>query len=388
MKEKKILYITNYPMDSSASAAIRNRAFVEGLLKNDCIVHTLTRPGEVIPVIDNIEEYYFENYSTIYKIANKVKKNNVLWKMRVYLSKIISNFNIYDNQRILLKDLDKVKLPITEYDMVISSSDSKVSHLITEELLKSDRLKTSKWIQYWGDPFYKDINDTNTLFLNKIKKEEKRMLSEADFILYTSPFTLEEQKKLYPESGDKMGYIPTPYIREKLYPKTRNKRFKVGYYGSYFKRDRNVSTLYEVAKKMEHIDFEFIGATDLNLEERSNIRIRGQVPNSEIYQYEKECDLLVCVGNKSTSVQIPGKLYHLAATNKSILYIYEKGNEEIARYFSKFDRYNFCENTEDEIFQILEKLSIEQKESLQPIKEFSCEHVVKKMLMMVYNYSG
>lgn len=66
-------------------------------------------------MIDN-EEYYFEKCSIIYKIANRVKKNNNLWKLRVYLSKIISDFNIYDNQRILLKDLDKVKLPIIEYE--------------------------------------------------------------------------------------------------------------------------------------------------------------------------------------------------------------------------------------------------------------------------------
>lgn len=381
----KVLYITNYPMDSSASAAIRNRSIIEGLKQCGCSIYTLTRKPQVANSIKGIKEFYFYDNSIAYKVANKVKRDesSFLWKLRVNLAKIISKMNIYDNQRVLIKNLDKLKLDVDEFDFVISSSDSKVSHLIVDILIHNKTIKASKWIQYWGDPFYADINEKPLVPTKFIRKEEERVLNKADYIFYTSPFTLRQQKELFVNSAPKMHFIPTPYIEPRYYESFNNKKYTVGYYGSYFKKDRNLMPLYNVANKMKNINFEFIGSTDLNFVQTKNILVKPQVSSEEILNYEAKCDLLICVGNKSSSHQIPGKLYHFAATNKPILFIYEKGSEEIANFFSNYSRYYFCENDTKEIEGTLKQIMDSPSISASPIEEFKSCYVARKVLEII-----
>ena len=382
----KVLYITNYPMDSSASAAIRNRSIIAGLSQCGCSIYTLTRKPQVENSIKGVKEFYFHNNSIAYQVANKVKrdKSKFLWKLRVNLAKLISKFNIYDNQRVLLKSLEKLKLDVNEFDFVISSSDSKVSHLIADILIQNKTIKVSRWIQYWGDPFYADINEKPLIPSKLIRKEEGRVLNKADYIFYTSPFTLKQQKELFVAAAEKMHFIPTPYIEPRYYkPIHNNKKYTVGYHGSYFKKDRNLMPLYNVANKMSHINFEFIGSTDLNFNQTDNILVKPQVSSKEILDYETKCDLLICVGNKSSSYQIPGKLYHFAATNKPILFIYEKGSEEIADFFSIYSRYYFCENEIDAIEVKLKQIINSPSIVVSPIEEFKSCYVAREFLKII-----
>lgn len=382
--KKRFLYITNYPLDSNSSAAIRNRAMIEGLIQSGYEAYTLTRKPSSEINIHNLEQYYFKNTSLAFSIAHKIKNNkSIFWKLRLILAKIISSINIFDNQRILLKGLHNINFVNVDFDFIISSSDSKVSHIIAERLIKNKAINTKQWIQYWGDPFYLDINKTTILPKILIKKEEQRILRKADYIFYTSPFTLEEQKRLYKEESDKMFFIPTPYLKERIYSPVYNKKSIIGYYGSYQKKDRNILPLYNVAKKMKHLNFQFIGSTDLTLENDSNICVLDRVKYSKILEYEEKCDILVCLANRESSSQIPGKLYHYAATNKPILLIYEHGKSEVAEYFKQFNRYYICENSEQAIKSELNNIISDPQIMPIPISVFDCKYIAKQVLKII-----
>lgn len=385
IKKKNLLYITNYPLDSNASAAIRNKAIIEGLIQCGYNVYTLTREPVTDVKIKDVKQFYFRNKSLAYNIAHsvKMKKNSVIWKLRVSIAKVLETLNLYDNQRILLKNLEDIDLGELQFDIVISSSDSKVSHIIAERLIEIRKLRTNCWVQYWGDPFYDDINRNSIIPSLLIKREEERVLNLANYIFYTSPFTLSKQQKIFPKSAHKMHFIPTPYIKKRYYNNCNDDKFIVGYYGSYFTKDRNVIPLYSAARDLKDINFQFIGCTDAKLESDNNISIKWQVSYNEILEYEEKCNILICLANKQGSTQIPGKLYHYAATNKPILFIYEKGSEEIAEFFKQFNRYYICENTQEEIKKEILKIIHNPSLIPQPIEELDCKSVARRVLEII-----
>lgn len=67
--------------------------------------------------------------------------------------------------------------------------------------------------------------------------------------------------------------------------------------------------------------------------------------------------------------QIPGKLYHLAATNKPILVIMDGDYKQIIReYLNGFDRYILCDNTEESISNAINDQLVVKREYF-PIPE-------------------
>jgi len=381
IENKKILYVSNYPIDSSASAAIRNKNIIVGFIKKGFEVHTLTRIPENKNSYEGIIENYLESKAISYTLANTLKKKSgFVWWLRVRIASFLSKINMYDNQRILLKNLENIALIEKEFKYVISSSDSKVSHLIAEYLLKNKKINAEKWIQYWGDPFFKDVNITPFIPKKKIFQEELRVLKLADIIMYTSPFTLDEQRKLYPECSKKMYFIPTPYIKEEIIEEEPNEKFTVGYYGSYYKKDRNLKPFLNIIGKMKDINFEIIGASDLKVKNEENLILKKPMKKSEVLEYEKKCNVLICLGNRSGSFQIPGKLYHYAATNKPIIYIYENVNKEVALFFEKYNRYVFCENEEKEIINAILEIKNKKNYEFKPIPDFKVSNVIDRIL--------
>ena len=92
--------------------------------------------------------------------------------------------------------------------MVLSLSTPATSHLLASKLLSSRHVIADHWIQVWEDPWYSDV--VGFTKKDEIFREEKRLLSKAERVCYVSPLTLENQKKLYPESAKKMFWVPLP----------------------------------------------------------------------------------------------------------------------------------------------------------------------------------
>ncbi len=378
----KILFISASPLEYSASANMRNIALLSGFIENGCDVYTLTpRPqidsklyDETMCDIEIKKKYYIEMGNIRSKITIKKGKKA---KIKKIIYKILSKFKLYDfrsslaNKKIIIKE---------KFDYIISSSDPKSSHLIAENLIKNNPGIGKHWIQYWGDPFASDINKKTYLPQALIKKEEKRLISICNQVIYVSPFTLEKQKELYPQYKEKMKFYPIPYRRNIIYPDVKHKKYNIGYYGDYSKKDRNILELYNtIAECKDEFCLRICGNSDTKINELENIEIKSRQNLNSIREYEAETDILVCICNRK-GTQIPGKLYHYAATNKPILVIVDgEYSKQIEEYLNKFNRYTICLNKKDNIKEALEQIKRSQN-NFEPCKMLNAKKIAKEII--------
>jgi glycosyltransferase involved in cell wall biosynthesis len=361
-----ILFVTLSPIDATFSMSFRNRALLLGFVNLGHNVDVLT----IYPYDSGIQLTSLE-LSSYGKIV-RFNRPPYISKSNISLKKGGSNFisslfrGIYhrlmpfDTSYFLMKNLNVSVLDKSNYDIVISSSDPKTSHLAVKRLIEKG-LTYKEWIQYWGDPLANDI--TTKLIYPKVvlKLLEKNLLKGADKIIYVSPITCEEQRKLFKGYSSKMRFLPIPYEKEKIYPPTQKTKFNVGYFGFYLKSVRNILPLYNAVKNINHnIHLTIVGSTDLKLDECENISI---YPNSnDVFRYESLSDLIVVVLNLRGG-QIPGKLYHLAATNKPVLVILDGDFKGVIKeYLKGFQRFIMCENDEISISKAIIKQYLSKQE--------------------------
>lgn len=377
----KILFISSSPLEYSASSNMRNIALLKGFIENGYKVYTLTPEAQKeSELYDNsicnieIEKKYTIPLGAIH--SSVTMKKNKKSKLREYIYKFIKKFKIYDFR----SSLAKKEIDIKEtFDLMISSSDPKSSHLIAENLKKRNPNIAKNWIQYWGDPFADDIN--NKRFIPKfiVKQEEKRIISLADIVLYVSPFTLEKQQKTYPKQSKKMIFLPIPYNEEILYKVVNNKQFTLGYFGEYQSRNRNIFPLYNAIKNNKEYNLIICGNSDLNLEQKGNIKLFRRQTIENVRKMEADVDVLVCICNKK-GTQIPGKIYHYAATNKPILVVVDgEYSKDIKNYLEKYERFIICENNSESISSAVVKIKNMNKK-YEPSNQLSANSISKKII--------
>lgn len=388
----KILYITANPLEYSASANMRNLAVIRGLIKNGHIVDTLsgsidTNSAAYDSSIDtkDIRKRYWINMGKIYskliinKQDNEKKKKTLTTTIKLKLYKICNKFSIYDTKKKLVKKAGTIE---EKYDIIISSSDPKSSHLIAHKLIKQNPNITKKWIQYWGDPFASDINNNSLVPKAIIKREEERILSLCDKVVYVSPFTLQQQGKMYKKVADKMWFVPIPY-KEKYELKSnqekKNNNIKLGYFGNYYSNDRDAKKLIQACNNSNNVNLVLCGNTDLENVSNDKIETYKRVEESKVRELQADVDVLVCLCNRS-GTQIPGKVYHYSATNKPILIILDGENkDELKKYFEQFNRFILCENNEESIANTIKNLKISDFD-YKDFDDFDPQVIAKKII--------
>ena len=381
----KILFITSDPLEYNSSANMRNRAIIKGIIENGNQVSTLSAElNEKSIYADNsklnleLKERYWIQDSIKIKVDKEDKVKKTKKKIKEIIYNVYVKFSIYDPKKRLLKKLNASQIE-NEFDLIISSSDPKSAHLLAEKLIKEKPNITKRWIQYWGDPFLDDINKKSFFSKKLIKKEEERIISLCDKIVYVSPFTLEKQKKLYTKYSDKMEFLPIPYIKEKIYKPNKNKNIVLGYFGDYRSQDRNIQPLYKLVSNNKNIQLNICGNSNLKLEQKENINIKARQTLSVIEKMEEKSDILVCICN-SHGNQIPGKVYHYAATNKAILIIVDgEKQENIKKYFETYNRFKICKNNEIDILKTVNIIMKEEKK-YEPLYELNARNIAKKLI--------
>lgn len=383
-----ILFLTTSPLEYNSSANMRNIALMKGLHELGHNITTLTaQPSIQSEHFDDYlihfsfsERYFFESDNKLN--SDNYESNNIKTrlkeKIKMPLYKVYTALSIYDPRKRYIFSIDKFNIN-KQYDVLISSSDPKSSHLIAERLINKNPKIAKKWIQYWGDPFADDINKKSIIPKSFILKEEARILSFADKIVYVSPFTLKKQMENIPAASNKMSFLPVPYIEPITFEeKGENKIFTVGYFGDYKSSDRNIIPLYDAIRENGAF-FHVYGNGDIKLEEGMNISINSRKGFDIIKKVEQDCDLLICICNKN-GTQIPGKIYHYAATNKPILIILDGENSGVMReYFESFNRYEICENTKEDIKKSMTLIMNEKKKYI-PSPYFNPVSIAKMML--------
>lgn len=259
--------------------------------------------------------------------------------------KVYYFFSIYDHSLQISRNINP-ELLRTHYDLVISVSDPKTSHLAVLNLKKKGVL-FDKWISYWGDPMTLDITNKSKMPRFVYKYQERRMIAASDNVVYTNPFTVRAQQQLFPEFAEKMIYSPSPISSEMKCQNMSDDKFVVSYIGAYHSRVRNILPFYHACAMLgERAQTNIVGDSDLSLQQTKTISI---LPRAEVKEIECATDLFVCILNNS-GTQIPGKVYHYAASNRPILVILDGENKHIIReYLNSFNRYIFCDNVAEQI---------------------------------------
>nr|WP_315362833.1 hypothetical protein [Cytobacillus firmus] len=377
----RILIVKLSPIEINDSANIRTLGLVKGLTGLNYTVDYLTIPTNIkqvktinpegLGLANIIRTHNNSTYNNVISNGGKLKS-----KIVGLLRKVYHTFSIYDYTYSIAKKIDITLLKNAEYDIVVSSSDPKSSHVAVQNLIKQG-LKCEKWIQYWGDPMALDITNKSVYPQRFIANKEKKLLSVADRVVYVSPFTLTEQRSLFPDYAEKMHFLPVPYMEEKIYGETKNNKFTIGYFGAYHSNVRDILPLYSACLEIKKdINLNIVGDSDLDLQQTESIRV---FPRGDISDFERNADLLVCLLNKK-GTQIPGKIYHTAATDKPVLVILDGDNlEQTKEYLGNFKRFILCENDKDSISNAIMEV-IGKEEKYRPAQQFNPETIARKFI--------
>ncbi|MCM3756321.1 hypothetical protein M3197_02360 [Sporosarcina aquimarina] len=385
----KILYVVSRPLEINTSASIRNRATIEGLLNLGHDVDLITTEFDKNHSNydkslsnSNLNVRYFK-LGGIQEIAKFGRKFKAIQPLKNIAYKVIMLFEIYDNLKGLANYATKNHMDIMDgkYDLIISSSDPKSSHLFVSRMYENGLVDETPWIQIWGDPFLSDITRSSKMLNSRIKKEEKKLLKYANKVIYVSKLTLYDQKQLYSYYASKMVFIPIPYVQKEIYPNSNicEESLTFLYCGDYSTKIRDIKPLYEAIKHSKH-KLIICGLSDIILEDTDRIKVYPRVSFKKTKDFERKSDVLVHLSNNK-GTQIPGKIYQYSGTNKLILFILDGKNDVLIKTFNKYNRYVFANNNKVEIFEKV--LQIENKEFENTkfvVEDFSPENIANEII--------
>lgn len=383
----KVLFVTMRALEINSSVTISNIGLLKGLIQLGCEVDLLMPYASKSLVQYDPIEGILDDLNVLRVEGNKIHERLVTGETSKVKSLIVNllrksfyKLSLYDNTIRLINKADINLLNNERYDLVISTSDPKTSHIFVDRLIKQG-LKYRVWMQHWGDPLSLDITKKTIYPDFYIKAKEKQIFSCADIIVYVSPLTEQAQKKTFPKYKDKMRFVPLPYDKQKIYKTQENKKITIGYFGDYNSKIRNIMPLYDYCGQNTDYNLIIAGSSNLTLEEKDNIRVFPRIRQEQVNELEEQCDILACICNKS-GTQIPGKIYYYSATNKPILVILDgEYKNEITEYLSKYNRFIICENNIEDInFKIQE--SLRENKSYAPCIEFSPPKIASKLLKL------
>jgi hypothetical protein len=382
----KILYVVNRPLEINTSASLRNKTTICGLVAVGHDVEILTtEPDTTHPAYDpslalNEVKAHLIKVGGMNNLTSVGRGIELLAPLRSTVYKLFNKNRIYDRLDCTIRYIDKIKIDISDYDLIISSSDPKSSHLLVLEMINKNKSFSGKWIQIWGDPFIGDITALKKNE-NKIQKEEQRLLERVDRVIYVSAMTLEQQKKLYPKYAKKMMFIPIPYMERKYYDLCdlkKKQEIRMAYCGDYNSTVRNILPLYEFATNTKKIHLTICGMSDLELHSNENVSVNPRVSHQKVVEIEDNADILVHLSNRFGS-QIPGKIYQYSSNNKPVLFILDGDEEQLLRIFEKYHRFVFSKNSANEIEKAVEQI-VNSKEPYKPIHDFAKENVARDII--------
>lgn len=367
----QILFIMMTPLHSNTSAIMRMSGIIKGASLNGhtCDLITLQgseRDSHYDSFNDELERKHIRNYYKIpmLKVYSSFKSSNAkTTKKRSRVKMLIrnialwglKNFTVYEGSDINAKRIKNIVIDYNAYDQIVSVSDPKSSHKMVLELLKEGKVEGiwDKWIQCWGDPWASDMTRKHGLKLPLVKKEEAKILRLARKIVYTSPFTMEDQKKRYPDCADKMILVNQTVLSEKAADSIAKDK-SLGYFGAYMSNIRNILPLYECCKENGY-ELSIAGKTDLDLKQTDGIKIYPKLSLAEVNELERKIGIIICLCNRF-GTQIPGKIYYDAIAKKPIVIIVDgEHKEEMRKYFEGFQRFIICDNNIKSIKRAIEK---------------------------------
>ena len=296
--------------------------------------------------------------------------------------KIFRKIDVFGSTLLYLPEKKKVSDDIANghFDIILSFSDPMPAHMIAKYVKRHN--PNLRYIQQWGDPL---ASDTISKIAQPVwirKMIEKSLLKVADRICYVSPFTYEEQKRLFPKQANKMIFLPTPSLQysEEVNMGNNGIGISIGYFGSYNSAARDLRPFYEAAKRNSNIKVFIIGDSDINLVSTNNITVINRLSFAEVNKYMSQVNVIVCLMNLKGN-QIPGKVYHDASLTKDILLIKDgEYGDQIQEFFKKYDHYTFADNTIDSIDNVIKEYALKGVPVRKPVRDFQADSIAQKLI--------
>lgn len=360
-----ILFVTLFALETNTSVTKSNHGIIKGLID---LGHNVTL---LMPELDRQLSYYDDTLDLRGVAIERIKNENIGQQIASHSAQaegvkkqllsvartVYGKCRIFDRTKALLSEAKHFSGLDEYYDVVISTSDPKTSHLFVRELIKCG-LKYGRWIQHWGDPLAGDISKNNIYPNFYVERIERKIIKYADKAVYVSPFTLEAQLRRYPTEKQKLSFVPLPCdeCESEKVEHVQSKRLKIVYLGDYSSHIRDINPLYTACSKMDFVELTIAGNTDIVLNETDNIKIFPRIPQAKAKELENQADVIVSVGNLSGN-QIPGKLYYSASGDTHIVVAIDGDSKaEMKKYLDSFDRFICCENTVESITTALTNL--------------------------------
>ena len=375
----KVLVINGACIQTNSSANLCHLAYIRGLLEAGHKVTLLSADGKdykvdpAMMIPEQVIQYTIYGVSLYEKLSMKKNESavsvsagsgtaatsvshGVIHKaVERVKSFVLSLYGVHGIYATFVRKAQKFRSE-ENFDLIISISTPVTSHLLTHNLLKSGNIRGKHWIQIWEDPWYSDAYGFNSK--EQIRREEQRLLSFAEKVCYVSPLTLENQKRLYPESAQKMFWQPLPfYYKSEAGSEPSAGHNRYGYFGDYIPAARDLNPFYEAAKETG-IEVNICGNPCNLFQSTTQIHIHPRLPLNELKPIEDSTNVLIFLCNRKGG-QIPGKIYQYSATNKTILFIMDGTEEEqlvLKEYFGKFNRYVFCQNAVADIARAIGRI--------------------------------
>lgn len=335
-----VLLVSLFALERNTSVTISNINITKGLL---ALGHKVTW---VMPNWAQCETEFDASQVRIIRVPGQDQPRQAGF----LIDKLRSHFSFLDFTRSYLRQVRKVQIPDEYFDVVISTSDPKTSHVFTKRLLK--HVRYGKWIQHWGDPLLGDI--TRHFWWPEwfIKCYEWNMIRKADKIVYVTPFTYEAQCAAYPRLAHKLAFVPLPADMHQTKTVQEKGKLKVAYLGDYNTSFRNLRPLYDACASLDFVQLTVAGhgpkypGTD-------RITILPRIPQDQALKIESEADVIFSAGNK-IGTQIPGKIFYKTSSDKHILVAVEQERrDDMVRYLESFNRFVICDNTTESITEAL-----------------------------------
>lgn len=390
----KFLFVSSYDLRRNTSGNIRTVALMNALHANGHVVHCI-----FVPSSHNSDKSIYENLMKIDKCISfpngeisfinqpliKKEQKGLGSAIRNKIISIYSSLTVYDVFEIALLKLSKYDLSEIDnsYDFIVSSSEPRSSHKFAEKIIKLKNLK-SKWILYWGDPMSNDVASTK-IFRNWEASEERRLIAKSDFSIYTNPCAVVFMKKKYPNYSDKIAWVPTSDFQTHNLNTNSGDILKIGYFGDYLKRYRNIIPLYNACIN-NNFDTVIIGGGDIELKSEGMVKVYGRMSRENLSQFESECGILVVLENISKTrecIQVPGKLYHYGLSYKNIIVITE--SENISKEYESYKRFTFVRNEESSITKAIQDIQNHLNNDIinEPVKEFQLNNIAKLFIDII-----
>ena len=132
-----ILLVTLFSLERNTSVAISNINITQGLL---ALGHKITW---VMPHWAQCETVFDASQVRIIRVPGNDRKRDAGF----VTNKLYSHFGFLDFTRSYLRQVKRTLIPDEFFDIVISTSDPKSSHVFTSRLLK--HVRYGRWIQHW-----------------------------------------------------------------------------------------------------------------------------------------------------------------------------------------------------------------------------------------------